>query len=211
MIRIMSLLQLTTRPNLPLKSKKMGWKSIKEKYNIVHTVAVYPDEGICIGSDYVHNIIVIGFDGRVKSKWTGWSNNPKLDTYYARICEDERSGELKRLCQCQDTFGPVFPVYTYRDGRIIKKWCEAYGWPNVTTDGSVMYENTFFQDYEKARSAVLHSTKYCLQFSASHFGQDIRPDIQHIKYRAGSLLRECFEFIYARTIEPICHGLHKNK
>ena len=29
----------------------MGWKSIKDHYQICHQVAVYPEKGICIGSD----------------------------------------------------------------------------------------------------------------------------------------------------------------
>jgi len=37
----------------------MGWKNIKEHYRINHYVQV-TEQGICIGSPYIHNIIVIG-------------------------------------------------------------------------------------------------------------------------------------------------------
>ena len=189
----------------------MGWKSIKEKYNIKHTVAVYGDEGICIGSAYIHDLIRISFDGKLTKIYDSWSGNEDLKRYVTEMKVDEATSELKRLCQCEDTFGQLFPVYTFQNGRIVKKWCETYGWPNVTTDGSIMYENTFFQTYEMAYAFLLDQTKKFVKFSTSHFRQDIRPDIQHIKYRIGSLLREYYDFIYSRTIEPLKHGLLKNK
>ena len=38
------------------------------------------------------------------------------------------------------------PVYTYEGGEIIEHKCEAYGWPNLTDDGQVMYNNKFSSD-----------------------------------------------------------------
>jgi hypothetical protein len=159
----------------------------------------------------VHDLIRISFDGKLTKLWNSWSDNDQLNRYVVELKADEATGELKRLCQCKDTFGEVFPIYTFMDGRIVKKWCETYGWPNVTTDGAIMYENTFFETYEKAYAFLLKETRSGLKYSTRHFRQDIRPDIRHIKYRIGSLLREYYDFIYARTIEPICHGLRKNK
>ena len=45
----------------------MGWKNIKEHYRIGHAVQV-TDAGICIGSPYIHNIIIIGVDGTLKKR-----------------------------------------------------------------------------------------------------------------------------------------------
>jgi len=41
----------------------MGWKNVKEHYRIGHSVQV-TEQGVCIGSPYVHNLIVVGLDGR---------------------------------------------------------------------------------------------------------------------------------------------------
>jgi hypothetical protein len=40
-------------------------------------------------------------------------------------------------------------VWTYQDGRIVEKQCEEYGWPNLTHDGQIMYENTYSPDRSK--------------------------------------------------------------
>jgi hypothetical protein len=42
----------------------MGWKSVKEHYQIKHIVQV-TDKGICVGSPYIHDVIIIGLDGKV--------------------------------------------------------------------------------------------------------------------------------------------------
>lgn len=45
-----------------------------------------------------------------------------------------------------DTFATSILVYTYKGARIIEKRCEEPGWPNVTHDGEMMYDNTFSTD-----------------------------------------------------------------
>jgi hypothetical protein len=48
------------------------------------------------------------------------------------------------LIESPDTFTVSIPVWTYDGGRIIKTECEKFGWPNVTHDGAMMFDNTFF-------------------------------------------------------------------
>ncbi len=45
----------------------MGWKNVKDLYGIKHTVQM-TEKGICIGSAYVHDLIVIGLDGVLKKR-----------------------------------------------------------------------------------------------------------------------------------------------
>ncbi len=121
----------------------MSWKNVKEHYRIKHQVHV-TNEGICIGSPYVHNLIVIGLDGVLKKRREG-SGNADLTRYQAEM--DADPAMLKQLVMAEDSFdGPGLPVFTYDGGRILEKRCDAYGWPNVTRDGCLMYENTFSSD-----------------------------------------------------------------
>lgn len=158
-----------SRNEITEKGRAMGWKRLKEHYGIRHQVAVYPEKGICIGSAYVHDIIVIAdtdhplewhdrtykrpmnigcgltiwrgdtigrgepFDGLVER----WQAYPK---------------ELRNTIDEPDTFGRSIPVYTYDyDGNIIMHVCEEPGWPHVTHDGRMMYENTFSIDRGQVR------------------------------------------------------------
>lgn len=125
----------------------MGWKNVKEAYKIGHNVCV-TDEGICIGSGYIHNIITIGMDGKIKRRDVGY--NDDLRRYLVEMDADPVN--LRQLIESKDTFEKSITVYTYnedpcnQDGGIIEKQCEELGWPNVTHDGKMMYENTFSVD-----------------------------------------------------------------
>ncbi|MGZ8220078.1 MAG: hypothetical protein ACXWT0_00370 [Methylobacter sp.] len=121
---------------------EMGWKNVKEHYRIGHYVQV-TDEGICIGSGYVHNIIVIGLDGAIKKRYDSGGNDDLL-RYQREIDADPRA--LIKLIQSPDAFTDSVLVYTYNGGDIIEKQCETPGWPNVTHDGDMMYDNAFSTD-----------------------------------------------------------------
>ena len=122
----------------------MAWKNVKEHYHIHHTV--HMSEGdICIGSAYVHDLIrispVLGFTFAL----------PPLSGDLARYWKEMEADlvTLRRLIDEPDTFSVSIPVYTYKGGEIIEKRCEDLGWPNITHDGEIMYENTFSADKAK--------------------------------------------------------------
>jgi hypothetical protein len=117
----------------------MSWKNVKEHYHIGHSVQI-TQAGICIGSPYIHDLIIIGLDGRVKKGYNGHSNEDLL-RYMAEMKADPE--KLRQLVQTPDTFTTAIPVYTYAGGEIMEKQCEELGWPNVTHDGCMMYESTF--------------------------------------------------------------------
>lgn len=120
----------------------MGWKAVKEYYKIKHIVQV-TGQGICIGSPYVHNLIVIGLDGSILKRHD-FAFNEDLCRYQAEM--DANPGTLKSLVQQEDEFGETISVYTYDNGEILEKRCEVPGHPNLTTDGLLMYNNTFSMD-----------------------------------------------------------------
>lgn len=126
----------------------MGWKNVREHYLIVHIVAVFPGKGICIGSPYVHDLIVISPDGKLHWGPLGIGENRDLARYHAEMTAD--LARLKALIDAPDTFGAALPVWTYDGGKIITAYCEKYGWPNCTHDGTLMYDNRFFRTEAEA-------------------------------------------------------------
>lgn len=145
----------------------MGWKNVKEHYGITHYVQV-SDKGICIGSGYVHDLIVISpadmprnWYGRADRTETKIGHNISIwrPTYLGRgepfdgivnaMADDP--AKLRELIDTPDTFAASITVYTYDyDGNIIEKQCEELGWPNVTHDGTMMYENRVFATHKEA-------------------------------------------------------------
>lgn len=130
----------------------MGWKNVKEHYRIGHIVQVRKDKGICIGSPYIHDLIVIGFDGSIIKKLDSGVNED-LKRYQAEMLAD--MAKLKELVDSPDVFERSITIWTYEGGDIIEKQCEVPEWPNVTHDGEMIYENTFSFD----RSQVIEWAK----------------------------------------------------
>ena len=120
----------------------MSWKNVRDHYRIGHTIQI-TESGICIGSPYIHDLIVVGLDGVVRKRADGRINED-LHRYLVEM--DADPGKLRQLVLTPDVFGADVSVYTYEGGDIIEKRCETPGWPNVTHDGRLMYNNTFSTD-----------------------------------------------------------------
>lgn len=118
----------------------MSWKNVKDFYRIGHTVQIREGR-ICIGSSYVSDLIRVSFQGEVTWGNLGPASNEDLARYHKEMTAD--LGKLKELIDTPDTFAVSLPVFTYEGGEILEKQCEAYGWPNVTHDGLLQYNNTF--------------------------------------------------------------------
>lgn len=143
----------------------MGWKNIKDHYQIEHIVQVRSGR-IGIGSSMVRDLIRISFDGVVSWGNLGPCNqNDDLMRIYKAM--ESNPAELKKLLDAPDSFARSLPVWTYDGAEIIEKSCEEYGWPNCTHDGLLMYENAFSSDRRKvvefamrnALAGIQHGTR----------------------------------------------------
>ncbi len=145
----------------------MGVKTIKQHYDIGHIVALHNKEQfggpcICIGSPYIHDIIVIRVsDAKVVKEYEkrDYSANKDLARYNEALLRDAQSGKLRELIDAPDTFAADLPVFTIRNWAVVAELCEAYGWPNTTHTGKVMYENTYFKTRKEAYAYLLHDTR----------------------------------------------------
>lgn len=124
----------------------MGWKAVRDRYRIGHLVQVVPGKGICIGSPYVHDLIVIDDAGTVtENHKVGMSG--ELGRYRDEMAADPAL--LQALIAQEDVFERSIAVYTFEGANIIELACEELGWPNVTHDGRMMFENTFSSNRDK--------------------------------------------------------------
>ncbi len=152
----------------------MGWKNVKEHYRIGHTVQITP-EGLCIGSPYIHNIMVIGLDGVFKKRYDMSRSNEDLCRYQEEMDADPT--KLRELIATPDTFAESMTVYTYDGGEIVEKKCEV-GPTRVTHDGAMMYNNTFSEDRAKV-----------VEWAKSNASAGIKCYRQRVEEIASDLLR----------------------
>ncbi len=139
----------------------MGWKAIRDHYGIEHIVQV-TSAGICIGSGYIHDLIVVANGVRDRSHDNDrFGVRRKEGGELGRIMDemDADPAKLAELAACADTFDRSLTVYTYDGGAILEKQCEELGWPNVTHDGLIQYENTFSPDRDLVRQWAIKSAK----------------------------------------------------
>lgn len=138
----------------------MGWKLLKERYRIGHIVQIR-EGALCIGSPYIHDLIKI-VDGKPTWGNLGPSKNDDLARYFDEMSADINS--LHRIIDEPDWFDVFTPVYTWDGGEIIEKLCEEHGWPNVTHDGQLMYENSFSTDRAKVVEWAKESARYSVEW-----------------------------------------------
>lgn len=140
----------------------MGWKTFKEHFNIEHIVRI--EEGkLYIGSPYLPKIVPIDINTGKILRGDDFDHPIEfLKKYYPAIAE--ASPELiKSLLDQKDVFERGIEVFTfdYQTYDIISKYCEAVGYPNVTHDGCLMYNNEYFEErnqaVERARKSLADS------------------------------------------------------
>ena len=120
----------------------MGWKTLKEAFQIGHILRV-EEKGICIGSGYVHDLVVVDpSTGKVRTSQTFPSF---LDEHYPAL-KNASAEEVLALIQAPDVFEDSIRVYTFEDGEIIEAQCEKLDAPNLTHDGKFMYSNRYSTD-----------------------------------------------------------------
>lgn len=123
----------------------MGWKAVKEHYQIKH-IAHVVDGHFAIGSAYISEMIVIDGNGAFLKKYD--SMNADITRYKKEIGESPET--FARLFAEPDTFTASIPVFTWDGDKVLELLCEETGWPNCTHDGRIMYQNQFFTDKDKA-------------------------------------------------------------
>jgi cellobiose-specific phosphotransferase system component IIA len=123
----------------------MGWKNVKDHYQIEHLVSV-TEKGICIGSGFIQEIMVIDWGGTI-TKRAGFLGSEEFRRYESEMEADPE--KLRELIHAKDTFETSISVYTFKGAEIIEMQAEKAGYPNVTHDGELMSENEFSVDKQK--------------------------------------------------------------
>lgn len=96
-------------------------------------------------------LIQVGKDGQVVRDPRAVGSTSQLGKAIRQIGVDKDS--FKQALAAQDEFESGINVYTYNSetGEVEEHEAEALGYPNVTYEGILMFDNVFFPDPEQAR------------------------------------------------------------
>ena len=156
----------------------VGLKRLKKEFNIGHTVLRDGGE-ICIGSAYVHNLITI--TGKHIKSSSIVNANSELGVLKHQLSEAALTGKLQEIIDCQDEYTASLPVYSLDRGRVVRQYCEEYGWPNVTHGGELMYDNTCFKTRKEALKFARKEVHACVWNRAGNLKENLKSIFKKIK------------------------------
>lgn len=159
----------------------MGWKTLKERFGIKHIVQI--SEGrICIGSGYVHDLATVDMK-------TGCAvSNKTFSDFLSKDYPDLAAANPVAILDAintQDEFLASIAVFTYDGSTIIEKQCEKIGWPNLTHDGCIMYQNTFSTDREQVVRWALQNMRLGVKYGRKSVSR-IEQELTEAKARLAS-------------------------
>jgi len=117
------------------------------------------DEYIAVGSPMCHDLISVNKKTlKLKYALDTWNegrkcleNKPKdLLFIYDKLQELIDNGQIQDIINGQDEIENPLPVYTIDNGILIETFTDTYGYPNLTIDGFLMYDNEYFKSKKEA-------------------------------------------------------------
>jgi hypothetical protein len=149
----------------------MGWKNLKTHFEIKHIVQV--GEGkIKIGSGYLPEMITIDL---VNPEDIQKNSIVTKDSGFFPLWEKltKELALVKQLVETPDTFKISNPVFTFECGEVLEKRCEDFGYPNVTHDGLVMYENAFSKNRAEVVEWAVSNAKSSVEYAKRSVERDL--------------------------------------
>ena len=86
-----------------------------------------------------------------------------MEFIWDKLTELVSSGELKTIIENNDSAEGMFPVYSCPNGVIKKQFADIFGYPNITHNGEMMYENTFFKTEQEAIKYGIEDMGYAIK------------------------------------------------
>lgn len=130
----------------------MKARALKHYLNDTKYIVCQNETNICIGSPYIPELIKINKKTlKLSCMELNYENDepnfivPELNDIYYKLKKLVDSGQIQEYLNGNDEIEKKLPVYKEEDGEIIETYTDAYGYPNLTIDGYVMYENEYFK------------------------------------------------------------------
>lgn len=148
----------------------MKAKTLKQILNTKRPVA---DHGkyIAVGSYLCHNLIAVdketlkityALDSMREGKASlQRKDDSELLDIWNKLEELISSGNIQEIINGADTAENPITVYSFDENKceIVESFCEALGYPNVTLDGEMMYNNTHFASREDSVKKAIENAE----------------------------------------------------
>jgi len=157
----------------------MEARKLKKLLNNTGYAVHYSDGKVCVGSPLCSDLFSVNAETmKVKYALDTWNEGRKCFEETSRKSENSEglfiwdklhelieSGELQKIIENDDTIENKLPVFTCEDGVLVESFTDAYGWPNVTISGELMYDNTWYKTKKEALEQGIESMGYRIEWN----------------------------------------------
>ena len=164
----------------------MKARALKHYLNDTKYIVCQNKTNICIGSPYISELIKINKKTLKLSCAEIYSENgepnfiiPELNEIYYKLKKLVDLGQIQEYLNGDDEIENKLPVYKEEDGEIIKTYTDAYGYPNLTIDGYLMYDNLYFKDKKLCKEYAINSYLRSISYDNEYIQQRLK-DIENL-------------------------------
>lgn len=155
----------------------MGWKRFKEHFNIEHIVHSY-NNVLYVGSTYCPNLGQIDMaTGKIIKRNDIFDDF--FEKYYPEVLNVSEEFRLE-LIQSEDFFKKSLPIFLVENDSVVEKKTEEFNFPNVTHDGTLLYDNTSFKTEIEALKYSLKNMNSSIKFFKERISS-LNNEIKNIK------------------------------
>lgn len=165
----------------------MKARLLKKLLNDTTYIVHHTELQICVGSHLCHELLNVEkatmkvkyqldtfHEGRKSLK------NEKLLEIWDKLHELIENGQLNEIMDGKDELENPLPVFSVENGEIIESLTDAYGYPNVTDDGILMYDNTHFSTEKQALEYAVEEYSAGVEFLQRRL-KEIEQDLTNMK------------------------------
>lgn len=150
----------------------MKTRELKKLLNDTEYFITNDGGNIAIGTSMCHNLITVNRKTLKISyaidTWHEGRNalkSEKLKFIWDKLEELIASGKIGEIIEKDDVIENPITVFTCENGKIIERHTDKLGWPNVTHDGFMMWDNTYFTTRLEAIEYGILAIESRLQYS----------------------------------------------
>ncbi|MES2287523.1 MAG: hypothetical protein V4547_17645 [Bacteroidota bacterium] len=126
---------------------------------------------LAVGSSLCHDLIKLDIETmKISYALDTWRKGRKsvdhrdeLSEIWDKLQELIDSGEILNILEGEDTIENPITVYHYKKGEILTCTTDKLGWPNITSDGYLMHDNTYFTDKALAVKEGIEDNEYMIK------------------------------------------------
>lgn len=145
----------------------MKARLLQKELNTERTVHL-SDNKVCVASAYVHDLIHIKLDDMTVHYVFGednpWKQDDEVKLLLVKLRELVANGEINKFLEGDDVIENPLPVFTVINNKLVSTFTDKYGWPNITIDGMMMYENTFFKTKKDALKYAIEEKESSIKY-----------------------------------------------